>query len=88
MKKELYKIITQLKEEVTKSSLKQIESIASSILAMSGRVSMLGISRWNDAISYKTIERFFDNKLNWLSMNYGSPPPPVHHSTPKNSHST
>jgi len=31
---------------------------------------MLGISRWNDTISYKTIERFFDNKLNWLSMNY------------------
>ncbi len=31
---------------------------------------MLGISRWNDAISYKTIKRFFDNKLNWLSINY------------------
>ena len=70
MKKELYKIITQIKEEITKSSLKQIESIASSILAMTGRVTMLGISRWNDAISYKTIERFFDKKLNWLSMNY------------------
>jgi putative transposase len=70
MKKKLYEIITQIKEEVTKSSLKQIESIASSILAMTGRVTMLGISRWNDAISYKTIERFFDKKLNWLSINY------------------
>ena len=40
------------------------------ILAMTGRVTMLGISKWNDAISYKTIERFFDKKLNWLSMNY------------------
>jgi len=37
---------------------------------MSGRVTMLGISRWNDVISYKTIERFFDKKLNWLSINY------------------
>jgi len=70
MTKELYKIITQLKEEVTESFLKQIESIASSILAMTGRVAMLGILRWNDTISYKTIERFFDKKLNWLSINY------------------
>ena len=70
MTKKLHKILTQIKEEVTKSSLKQIESIASSILAMTGRVTMLGISRWNDAISYKTIERFFDKKLNWLSINY------------------
>jgi len=31
---------------------------------------MLGISRWNDKISYKTIERFFDKRLDWLSINY------------------
>ena len=37
---------------------------------MSGRVTMLGISRWNDVISYKTIERFFDKRLDWLSINY------------------
>ena len=37
---------------------------------MSGRVTMLGISRWNDNISYKTIERFFDKRLDWLSINY------------------
>ena len=37
---------------------------------MSGRVTMLGISRWNDNISYKIIESFFDKKLNWLQINY------------------
>jgi len=31
---------------------------------------MLGISRWNDKISYRTIERFFDKRLDWLSINY------------------
>ena len=31
---------------------------------------MLGISRWSEAYSYKTIERFFDKKINWLSLKW------------------
>jgi len=31
---------------------------------------MLGISRWNDKYSYKTIERFFDKKIDWLKINW------------------
>lgn len=31
---------------------------------------MLGISRWGREYSYKTIERFFDKKLDWLKMNW------------------
>ena len=37
---------------------------------MRGRVTMLGISRWNENYSYKTIERFFDKKINWLSLKW------------------
>ena len=31
---------------------------------------MLGISRWNEKHSYKTIERFFDKKLDWLGIKW------------------
>lgn len=37
---------------------------------MRGRVTMLGISRWSEGISYKTIERFFDKKIDWLSLKW------------------
>ena len=37
---------------------------------MKGRITMLGISRWNEKYSYKTIERFFDKKIDWLSINW------------------
>ena len=31
---------------------------------------MLGISRWNEKHSYKTIERFFDKKIDWLGIKW------------------
>jgi len=31
---------------------------------------MLSISRWNERYSYKTIERFFDKKIDWLSLKW------------------
>jgi len=31
---------------------------------------MLGISRWSEGISYKTVERFFDKKIDWLSLKW------------------
>jgi len=37
---------------------------------MKGRVTMLGISRWSEEYSYKTIERFFDKKIDWLGLKW------------------
>ena len=37
---------------------------------MKGRVTMLGISRWSDKYSYKTIERFFDKRIDWLRIKW------------------
>jgi putative transposase len=37
---------------------------------MRGRITMLSISRWNEKYSYKTIERFFDKKIDWLSLKW------------------
>ena len=31
---------------------------------------MLGISGWSEGISYKTIERFFDKKIDWLNLKW------------------
>ena len=31
---------------------------------------MLGISRWSEEYSYKTLERFFDKKIDWLSIKW------------------
>ncbi len=31
---------------------------------------MLSISRWSERYSYKTIERFFDKKIDWLSIKW------------------
>lgn len=31
---------------------------------------MLGISRWSEEYSYKTVERFFDKKIDWLDVKW------------------
>jgi len=31
---------------------------------------MIGISRWSQHYSYKTLERFFNKKFNWLSLKW------------------
>ena len=37
---------------------------------MQGRITMLSISRWSEEYSYKSIERFFDKKIDWLSLKW------------------
>jgi hypothetical protein len=42
------------------TTVRQLSRIASSILAMEGRVTLLGISRWTPVGgSYRTVQRFF-----------------------------
>ena len=41
------------------TSMRQLSRIVQAMLAMTGRVTMLGISRWTDfGGSYRTIQRF------------------------------
>lgn len=43
-----------------KVAVRQLASIAQAILTLTGRISMLGISRWAEkGGSYRTIQRFF-----------------------------
>ena len=46
--------------------IRQLACIAEAMIAMSGRVTMLGLSRWtSEGGSYRTIQRFFNTQFNW-----------------------
>ena len=54
---------------VTATTLGQFSRIISAVLAMSGRVTMLGISRWaGQGGSYRTVQRFFATVLPWAML--------------------
>jgi len=49
-----------------KVAVRQLAIIAQAILTLTGRISMLGISRWTEkGGSYRTIQRFFSTVLPW-----------------------
>ncbi len=49
-----------------KTTLRRLIAIVIAMLAMTRRVTMLGISRWTgDGGSYRTIQRFFNTKIIW-----------------------
>ena len=51
---------------VAATTRRQFSTIISAILAMTGRVTMLGISRWaGQGGSYLTVQRFFYTTLPW-----------------------
>jgi putative transposase len=51
------------------TTIRQFSQIALAILAMTGRVTMLGISHWTgDGASYRTVQRFFATVLPWATL--------------------
>lgn len=58
-----------LQSEVSMTTIRQFSHIALALLAMSGRVTMLGISRWTGkGGSYRTVQRFFATVIPWASL--------------------
>ena len=54
-----------------RKTMRRLRQVIMAMLAMSGRVTMLGLSRWADrGGSYRTIQRFFDEALNWPLLNW------------------
>jgi putative transposase len=54
-----------------KTTLQQLSCIVPGLLAMTGRVTMLGISRWTDeGGSYRTIQRFYQSVISWAKANW------------------
>jgi putative transposase len=58
-----------LASEVSMTTLRQLGRIVLAMLAMTGRVTMLGLSRWTGpGGSYRTIQRFFHTVLPWTAL--------------------
>lgn len=64
----LLQIIAPLLENTT---LRQISQVIFGMLAASGRITMLGISRWTaKGGSYRTIQRFYHMVLSWPALHW------------------
>jgi len=51
------------------TTIRQFSRIALALLAMTGRVTMLGISRWTgEGASYRTVQRFFTTVIPWATV--------------------
>src|SRR5256886_3533391 len=58
-----------LQPAVSRTTLRQCSRIVVALLAMTGRVTMLGISRWaGQGGSYRTVQRFFAQALPWAML--------------------
>jgi putative transposase len=56
---------------LSKTTLRQLACIIPAMLAMTGRVTMLGISRWTDkGGSYRTVQRFFNTLIAWSKVQW------------------
>ncbi|MCP4487266.1 MAG: transposase [Gammaproteobacteria bacterium] len=64
-------VLQCLSQCVDKTSLRQLSYIAPAMIAMTGRVTMLGLSRWTEkGGSYRTIQRFFNSPIGWAKVNW------------------
>jgi putative transposase len=66
---DIFALLSCLLFELDNTTLKHLNCVIQGMLAMSGRVTMLGISRWaGKGGSYRTIQRFFSRPKNWPSL--------------------
>ena len=68
---EIITLLNYLSAVMSKTKQKQLQVIIEALLSMRGRITMLGMSRWSEkGGSYRTIQRFFHSKFNWLDINW------------------
>jgi putative transposase len=61
-----------LRPHVTVTTLRRFSCIVAALLVMTGRVTMLGISRWaGPGGGYRTVQRFFSQALPWAMLFWG-----------------
>ena len=54
---------------LSKTDLRRMSVIITAILSMTGRVTMLGLSRWaGKGGSYRTVQRFFNTAIPWSEV--------------------
>ena len=58
-----------LRPHVTATTLRQLSRIILALLVMTGRITLLGLSRWTGkGGSYRTVQRFFSTVLPWAML--------------------
>jgi putative transposase len=68
---EIITTLVNLSPTLAPRTLKQLTLIVEALLSMTGRVTMLGISRWTEkGGSYRTVQRFFKEKINWSKLRW------------------
>ena len=68
---EIITIFTCLHPLLSSKTYKQLLIVSLAMLSMTGRITMLSISRWTEkGGSYRTLQRFFESKINWLELNW------------------
>jgi len=64
-------VLQGLSQCLNKTTLRQLQVIVPALLAMTGRVTMRGISRWTETGgSYRTIQRFYNSPIAWAKVNW------------------
>ena len=64
-------LLACLNQCLAQRTMHQMERIVDAVLPMTGRVTMLGISRWADkGGSYRTVQRWFNTVLPWAQMSW------------------
>lgn len=64
-------VLQCLDQCLSQTTLRQVACIVPAMLAMTGRVTMLGISRWTDkGGSYRTVQRFFNTLIAWSKVQW------------------
>ena len=67
---DIISVLHCLSQCLDKTTLRQLGSLVPAMLAMTGRVTMLGLSRWTDkGGSYRTIQRFLNSPIVWAKVN-------------------
>ena len=68
---EILALLQCLAPVVTPTTLRQFSRIVLALLAMTGRVTMLGISRWTEpGGSYRSVQRFFNTAVDWSQVHW------------------
>ena len=68
---EIIAILNTLSPHLTSRIVRQMILMVEAMLAMTGRVTMLGLSRWTEkGGSYRTVQRFFKEKIDWSALRW------------------
>jgi len=68
---EILALLQNIAPHLEKTTFKQFGRIIYGLLASSGRITMLGLSRWAEkGGSYRTIQRFYSTHLPWAALHW------------------